>query len=423
MAGTYVMMFGIANIVAGGPIYCCNKIRYMEEKGWTVNVLPTDTGEIFIKPLEKYKDICFPFLLTLPFRYTRKQLNLFLDLLVQNVTVSDNIIIETGTDYTALWGELLARKLSAKHVIIFLDEKNPRINEHNAPFYQFKYERGELAGISTEALKANFAQYFELKDVEQHYIGCYAVNSVADVEFEDTLDLKDYEYVIGSIGRLDKPYVSSIIEGICQFADYIAPSGLFVILIGGADDAYVDAIVQQLITHENIRYYLTGYIWPIPSQLIKKANVYVSGAGSSLCSANLRVPTIDLDVYTGLPIGFLKSARPWTDESEDSRYEVIDAPGQTVFDYIKEVLINGHSPTIENVTTLEDEWHDICCYMDLHWQFIQRSSAGKEYYETEKIWDGRIISRISRIMMHMTGYNVYSRLQKIYHNLFYSSLK
>lgn len=27
---TYIMMFGIANIVAGGPIYDANKIEYLE---------------------------------------------------------------------------------------------------------------------------------------------------------------------------------------------------------------------------------------------------------------------------------------------------------------------------------------------------------------------------------------------------------
>lgn len=34
----YVMMFGISNIVAGGPIYNANKIRFLESKGWNVVV-------------------------------------------------------------------------------------------------------------------------------------------------------------------------------------------------------------------------------------------------------------------------------------------------------------------------------------------------------------------------------------------------
>ena len=32
---TYIMMFGIANIVAGGPIYDANKIEYLERGGGT----------------------------------------------------------------------------------------------------------------------------------------------------------------------------------------------------------------------------------------------------------------------------------------------------------------------------------------------------------------------------------------------------
>lgn len=56
--------------------------------------------------------------------FGEKELEDKISLLVSKVDrKSDEIIIETGTDYTALWGELLARELSAKHFIMFLDEK------------------------------------------------------------------------------------------------------------------------------------------------------------------------------------------------------------------------------------------------------------------------------------------------------------
>lgn len=45
----YVMMFGISNIVAGGPIYNANKIRFLESKGWNVVVFPVDSGKVYIK--------------------------------------------------------------------------------------------------------------------------------------------------------------------------------------------------------------------------------------------------------------------------------------------------------------------------------------------------------------------------------------
>ena len=58
---TYVMIFGIANVVAGGPIYNSNKIRFLESIGWNVIVFSTNTGNVYIKPLEKYKKNSYDF--------------------------------------------------------------------------------------------------------------------------------------------------------------------------------------------------------------------------------------------------------------------------------------------------------------------------------------------------------------------------
>lgn len=58
----YVMMFGISNIVAGGPIYNANKIRFLESKGWNVVVFPVDSGKVYIKPLEKYNNNSYDFI-------------------------------------------------------------------------------------------------------------------------------------------------------------------------------------------------------------------------------------------------------------------------------------------------------------------------------------------------------------------------
>ena len=55
-------MFGIANLIAGGPIYNTNKIRVLEEEGWNVIVFPTDSGKIYMKPLEKYNNRAYSFL-------------------------------------------------------------------------------------------------------------------------------------------------------------------------------------------------------------------------------------------------------------------------------------------------------------------------------------------------------------------------
>ena len=36
---TYVMIFNFMGFISGGPIYDLNKIRYLKQRGWTVNVI------------------------------------------------------------------------------------------------------------------------------------------------------------------------------------------------------------------------------------------------------------------------------------------------------------------------------------------------------------------------------------------------
>lgn len=61
MKRTYVMMFGFANMVAGGPLYNRNKIRYLEERGWEIVVFPITSGKVYIEELKRFEGFNFSF--------------------------------------------------------------------------------------------------------------------------------------------------------------------------------------------------------------------------------------------------------------------------------------------------------------------------------------------------------------------------
>ena len=71
---TYIMMFGIANIVAGGPIYDANKIEYLEQSGWNVIVFPINDGDIYIEPLKKYSGQSYEFIQEPLSMFTKKEI-------------------------------------------------------------------------------------------------------------------------------------------------------------------------------------------------------------------------------------------------------------------------------------------------------------------------------------------------------------
>ncbi len=397
---TYVMIFGIANIVAGGPIYDCNKIRYLKERGWIVNVLPTDSGKVYIQPLEEYASVSFPFIQIQPYLFTKRELKRKLDLLESYITISDEIIIETGTDYTALWGELLAKRLQAKHIIMFLDEKNSHVNQFTAPFYKFKYERNELASISKKSLEHIFGRYFELKEEPKHVLTAVCSNAVADIKSDLKDKIPDGDYVIGSIGRLDKPFVPKIIDAICEFANRNPEKVVSVCLLGGADNLSINKIKEKLNVQKNIRYFISGYIWPIPKDVFEKIDVFVSAAGSSKVSANQNVPTIRIDVITYRPEGIIKD---WV----NNKSFVLEKEDASICDYLIDILENQKKYLIEGIIGLQDEWRVVCRNFDKHMEFCNNASSKKEYFKVDKMWNGSMKELMKKALFSIVTVDKY----------------
>lgn len=403
---TYVLIFGFANIVAGGPIYDSNKIKYLKERGWTVNVLPTDKGKIYIKPLEEYANLSFPFIKISPFLFTKSELKKKIDILASNITLSDEIVIETGTDYTAMWGELLAKRLNAKHIVIFLDEKNPKVNKYTANYYKFKYQRNELASISLKSMKYIFGSFIDLKKFENKILSATCSNVVANVDSNMLNEIKDSDYVIGSIGRLDKPFVPLIIDSICEFANTKKDSSIFVCLFGGAEDDIVSQVKRKLDKCSNIDYFVSGYIWPIPQSTFRKIDVFISAAGSARVSANQGVPTIKIDVINYRPEGILTDIKSF-------KCETLENKNANVIDYLNEILINNRKYKINGIIDLDKEWNDICMKFDKHMEFYSNSCLKKEYYRTNKIWDGTIRTLLKKIFFSFYDINKYYNLDVI----------
>ena len=97
---TYILICGFADVVAGGPIYYANKVRYMEQLGWQVIVIPTNKGKkVLIRGMEKFLGPYVPFILDNPNDYNRKQRKKLVDYLESFVPKDrGETIIETGTD-------------------------------------------------------------------------------------------------------------------------------------------------------------------------------------------------------------------------------------------------------------------------------------------------------------------------------------
>ena len=403
----YIMIFGIADIVAGGPIYDANKIRFLEENGWDVVVFPVDSGKVYIADLEKYNGEAYGFVHYLPFVFTNRQRERYLEQMQRKIPAAEQIVVETGTDYTALWGELLAEKLGAKHVIFFLDEKNDNVNQYSAPFYRFKYARHELVSISEDCLKQIFSPYFEIDAPEQHVFYAWCSNSVRDIPSDIAERLPKTDYLIGSIGRLEKGYVCNIIDGVCQFADTVQDKTVGLVLFGGtAEPDVIPQIEEKVNAHGNVQLYITGYIWPIPASVFGLFDLFISGAGAARVSADMNVATVDMDVVSYEPLGFLSDP--------DQGTWVKCAHGDSVCDYIRQAVIEQQIPTITNSCTPEELWAVISRDFKKHITLIDRSESTKEYYPVQKIWDHSKVRAVEKLLFALFSYEKVVALQNFY---------
>lgn len=401
------MIFGIANIVAGGPIYNSNKIKFLKDNGWNVIVFPTDSGDVLIKTLEEYNSNPCEFLCFSPYILGKRKTNHFIEYMAKKIPKFDEAIIETGTDYTALWGELLAKKIGARHIVMFLDETNERVNNFSASFYEFKYQRDELYSISEKSILHIFSPYFKITNPERNVWEAHCSNSVAEIDSNLVDSLPNADYMIGSIGRLDKTFVPNIIKGVCLFADEHKDNKIGLCLFGGADKKYINQIYETINVHKNIEVFISGYIWPIPQNIFSKFDVFISGAGSAYVSANMNIPTINMDVITNKPIGFV-------DNASTSHNIPISNKKNDVRDYLNEVLINSNSPKIMGRVTIEEQWQNICKDFNSQVEQIESLDNNLQYFDTYKIWDHRKGQKLLRLIAHITSYKFFILIIKIY---------
>lgn len=403
---TYIFMSGIANIIAGGPIYNSNKIKVLEDNAWNVIVFPTNSGKVYIKPLEKYNSDKYEFLNFSPYIFSKRTINHFLDTMADKIQPSEQVIIETGTDFTALWGELLAEKVGAKHIVMFLDEKNDNVNRYSYPFYEFKYKRNELYSISKDSLIYIFGRYFEIKNPEVNVWNAWCSNVIGDVDYAISNELPKADFMIGSIGRLDKPFVPNIVKGVCLFANNHPDICVGLCFFGGASEKTVSTIKLEIEKYSNIKLFISGYIWPIPKNVFDLFDVFVSGAGSAIASANMGVTTVNMDVITNLPNGFIDDLK---------NFHCTKLRGEcNLLNYLDAVYLNDMIPKIINRSSINKKRQIINDDFKKQIDIVENLKLPLEYFDTSKISDHRLIRKIQFLLAHILNYRMFLVVQEIY---------
>ena len=402
---TYVLIFGFSDVVAGGPIYHLNKIKYLKERGWDTIVISMGIAKnVHLSELKEFEGSGLEFFWLHPgefcFRQFRRNIELLKSYIPRN---HGKIIIETGTSSAAYWGEALAEELRAKHIFIFVDEHFKSVNQTTIDFYKFKFNRRELACIDKDAMYRLFKPFFNIQLDDCIGLDCMCSNVIDDIE-HPLNDLKRCDFNIGTIGRLEKGFVQVIINGVLEFAKSNPNKTISFVMFGGApSQATINNIQFQFAGYRNINLTISGYLYPIPIKALKKCDIFLSGSGSALVSSSLGVTTVRMDHVSFQPMGYVVNAETFKTQKASS--------GNKVIDYLNQSLIERKSPAMLYVPyNTKKMWETICEAFDKHMQFIEDSSQKIDYFNFSKFkLSGK--QQIKKSLRCLLGLKLYGQLR------------
>ena len=303
----YIIMTASITKVGGAQLYTNYKREYMESKGFFVDIFSYKVGSILMREFDDFQRNIIEELGFLPMYFGRGKQNEIIERMAQRYSGESNrIIIESHNTTMHVWGELLASRLKAKHIVYEITERS-QCKKELFPFFKFKYERGEMAGITDSSLQYYFQDYMKVPASERYsLVAYYEFKQVDDVQYDvDNIPKSAPMCTIGILGRLDKPFV---LEASIQLKAYIEndkEKNYTLIIIGGQKEgnttqAKIEKVYEGV---KNVSLVFTGYLYPIPRILLKKIDVGVSSSGAVLVLADEGVPTIVIDGHDMQPLG------------------------------------------------------------------------------------------------------------------------
>ena len=296
---------------AGGiQCYLASKAKYLESIGWHVVVFsdnnPASKDRCLIDHLNKYLPNGNPFLGVHPNKLPSLIIKNTIESLVSRIGIiaeDDEIVIESCDDITAVWGELLASRIKARHFFWAANEHFRGGGKHYEDFidfFMFKMDRGEVfASIqSANRLFEGFRTY-KNGDFEEYP---FTEDPILDIFCPRIASLTKKDYSICYIGRSRKPYFPSIVNGVKSFSNNHPEKGIQFVIVGEVTNERRSVLDHHL---PNLSIVELGNLFPLPRMLYSKVDVVIAGSGSARHSMDEGALVITADPEKCLSHGLL----------------------------------------------------------------------------------------------------------------------
>lgn len=390
--------------MGGAQMYVRNKVIFLRKQGWKVDVITATRGEVIIEELKQF-DKSMPELAFDIYLYSKKHQQNVLSQLTDWIRDDnyDEIVIESTCISECSWAEAVAKMIKAKNLCYLLQEDNEVLNRGIQKFFKFKHDRKELVGITEQSLISMFAPFSPLVKQESYWLPAYCNNVEADIDHPllHAIDKSKYTHVIGTVSRLDKPFVIPILSEFCEYAKSCPQEKFLYLLVGGApDNSSLESDIKRLFAQNapNVELFMVGYLFPIPTRLLELCDVFVTSAGSGWLCQKSGVPTIAIDCNDFKPIGILNRT------TNNALFRADNEPPLDFHQLMNDVLVNNRFPRKES--NYESELPDF----SEHMTFLENSAKTMDYYDMNSIQVESLSDRKLKWALSIIGPSNYLKL-------------
>ncbi len=402
----YVIMISSLSNMGGAQMYIRNKMLYLREHGWEASIIAGQAENIVIPELREFKETV-PELEYRSYYFSSRVRQHTLNILVNKIsdTKGSEIYIESTSIEVSTWAELVAKKIGARHFVFLLQEHNIVKNKMLQKFFVFKYHRHEIAGISKKTLVAMFREFYPLEESESYALSAYCNNVEADVEcdFLKEIDRTQYNFIVGALSRLDKPFVLHAVEDFCNYVTAHPDKRFLFLWIGNAPSGSLmpERINNMVGLLSNVELLITGYMLPVPTKLLDFCDVFISSAGSSLPCMRSGVPTITYDGNDYKPIGILGRT------TNNCTFRDKDEKPQDLSMLLDAILEKKEYPK------LQAKYRSGIPDFKIHMEFLEEMDRTKVYFDIDKIHLGMLSERKVAVGLRLLGPKGYLKLSTI----------
>lgn len=402
----YVIMIQSLSNMGGAQMYIRSKILYLREHGWAATVVAGRAENVVIPELREFR-VSIPELIFSNYFFTLKTQRCVLDKLKEIILDKNyqEVYIESASIEVSTWAELVAKEIGARHLIFLLQEQNHVNNKLLKDFFVFKYKRHEIAGISNKSLVAMFRDFYPLEETESYTLPAHCTNVEADVECEllKEIDRSQYNYVVGAMSRMDKPFVLHAVEDFCNYVSAHPDKRFLFLWIGNAPSGSLmpERIKKMVEMLSNVELLITGYMLPVPTKLLEFCDVFISSSGSSRPCMRSGVPTITYDAIDYKPIGILGRT------TNNALFRDKDEKPQDLSTLLYAILEKKEYPK------LQANYRSGIPDFKIHMEFLEEMDQTKDYFDIDRIHLETLSEKKVAIGLRLLGPKGYLKLHSI----------